>query len=335
MPPHSASASVACTVVEREPLLSPAPAATSDAGNPVGAGFSRRDAIGLGAGALAAAAMGLAGCSSAPPTSTIAQSSQTISYGTHAKQVAVLRLPLEATARPLVVMIHGGYWRQGLTNVSLDPLTDDLANLGYATWNLDYRTIDDGGGWPATLDDVVRGINQLLVIPERDKLDFDRVVFLGHSAGAQLAMLAAVRAAGTGRPAVDVKPKGLVSLSGVLDLELATRSRSGELAMLADSTTAYLGGSPAQRPDRYADASPIRHVPYGIPSLLLHGGKDVKVPPEQSRAFVDAAVEVGDAPTLVELPNAGHSDVILANKAWWDEVVRWLPTVVGSPLGPT
>jgi len=283
------------------------------------------------AGAIAFAST-ITSCATVKPPESAAVRTEELRYGDLALQRGELRVPIESTPRPVVVLVHGGYWRTGFTRAAMVPISDDLTRLGYATWNLDYRTIDDGGGWPGTPADVAAGIDHLAKVGAANNLALDRVVFLGHSAGAQLMMWAASRDGQDGQPPAAVLPKGLVSLSGVLDLERASIGGAGELATLGDSTRAFLGGSPAQQPDRYRSASPVQLVPYGVPTLLIHGSKDARVPPEHSRSFTDAATRAGDSPTYVELPNADHFDVIRVDRRWWDEVIRWLPSVIGSPL---
>ncbi len=286
--------------------------------------------LGAGAAALAWAA----GCSKPPASQPSAVSSEEVRYGDHPKQAGTLRVPLEPTARPVVVLVHGGYWSPGFTRESMAPISDDLTRLGYATWNIDYRTVgEDGGGWPVTAEDVGAGIDKLTALTANHRLDLEKVVFLGHSAGAQLMVWAAARTGRDGREGAAVHPKAAVSLSGVLDLSRAAAGGNGDLQTLADSTLAFMGGSPDDRPARYRQADPIELLPLGIPMLVMHGAQDKKVPPEHSRAFTDRALRAGDTVSLVELPKADHFDVIRPTKAWWDEVLRWLPTIVGDPLG--
>jgi hypothetical protein len=48
-------------------------------------------------------------------------------------------------------------------------------------------------------------------------------------------------------------------------------SRRTALGILGGVIAAYLGGSPADRPDAYAQASPLALLPVGIPSICVHG----------------------------------------------------------------
>ena len=52
-----------------------------------------------------------------------------------------------------------------------------LTAAGVATWNLEYRRVDDpGGGWPATFLDVGAGIDHLRALAPAKRLELGRVV---------------------------------------------------------------------------------------------------------------------------------------------------------------
>ena len=162
------------------------------------------------------------------------------------------------------MIIHGGFWRAQYDLSLGRPLAADLAAHGFTCWNLEYRRVGDGGGWPATFADVAAGIDRLAGLD----VDTSRVVAVGHSAGGQLAVWAAGRAklpAGAPGAAPEVELAGVVSQAGVLDLATAARDGVG-----ATAVPDLLGGSPAQVPERYALADPIQQVPLAAPVLCLH-----------------------------------------------------------------
>jgi acetyl esterase/lipase len=282
----------------------------------------------------AAGSVALAACTK-EPTRAVDVRIEKVPYGSDARQFAELRVPYEATPRavPVVVLIHGGYWMSSFDLTAMAPLAQNLNLHGYATWNIEYRRVGEpGGGWTGTLADVANAVDLLPTLAPDRNLDLNRLTLLGHSAGSQLAFWAGSR---EGLPsampgaAPKVKPKALVSLSGVLDLALASSDGN---PVLAKAVVDYLGGTPAQYPDRYQLASPVALLPTGVPSLLVHGGVDATVPVEQSRSYAAAAAAAGDHTDLVELAGADHFDVIRVDKGWWEEVVRWLPLQIGNPL---
>lgn len=98
----------------------------------------------------------------------------------------------------------------------------------------------------------------------------------------------------------------------MLDLEWASAELVGRGAVHA-----FLGGKPSRMPAEYALASPIRLVPTGVPSVLVHGDADVEVPVEISRRYHRQARAGGDACELIELPGSDHFGVIdVASPDW-------------------
>lgn len=299
---------------------------------------SRRELLrALGVGALGAAVAGsLGACGYNPGARNLAYSVEDVPFGLDPNQMGQLTMPFSETIRPVVVLIHGGYWRVGFTHTAMADLAKDLARVGYASWNIDYRRVGEpGGGWPGTEADVALGIDKLAELATEKKLDLSRVAFMGHSAGGQLALWAA------GRPKIPagapgsnplVKARAVVSLSGVPDLAGSAHSQlPGGEAELRQAVLDYMGGTPEQVPDRYAQSSPLALLPLGVPQLLLHGSQDDIVSVDQSRAYVAAATKAGDRVKLLELPDVDHFALVKTTKAWWDEVLRWLAGVLGDP----
>lgn len=287
--------------------------------------------LGLPAAYLAAA------CSSPSGARNREFEREVIPYGPDPLQSAELTVPLVANPRPVAVLIHGGYWRQGFTREAMTDLAGNLARIGYASWNLEYRRVgDSGGGWTGTVEDIASGIDALTDAADEKNLDLNRVVVIGHSAGAQLAAWSAARSrlpAGSPGAGGKVAMRGFVGLSGVYDLEkAATAPGDGNVAELRNAVTTYLGGRPDQVPDRYEHQSPIAHLPLGIPQLLLHGTGDDRVPYEQSRAYQAAALKAGDKTTLTELDDIDHFAVVQSSKGWWGSVLAWLTATIGDPL---
>ncbi|MEJ7703545.1 MAG: alpha/beta hydrolase [Geodermatophilaceae bacterium] len=105
-------------------------------------------------------------------------------YGPDPSQFGELYLPRSGGPFPVIVVIHGGFWRSAYDLSLGTPLAEDLAGRGYAAWNLEYRRLGNGGGWPTTLQDVADGIDLLAVLAaDGSPVDVSRVATLGHSAG--------------------------------------------------------------------------------------------------------------------------------------------------------
>lgn len=219
-------------------------------------------------------------------------------YGTAPGQEGDLNLPHGVAAPPVVVLLHGGFWRMPYGREQLDAASNALAARGYATWNLGYRRLGmPGVGWDEIGADVLSGIAHLA--QWRATLDLGRVFLVGHSAGGQLALWAAaerhrLRAAG-------INVRAAIGLAAVSDLEEAWRLGLGK-----DVVTELLSGTPHDVPARCANASPMARLPLGVTQVLLHGDADDAVPVAMSRRYVQAARIVGDDARLHELPGIGH-----------------------------
>lgn len=111
-------------------------------------------------------------------------------YGSDPDQYAELHIA-ERGQLGVAVVIHGGFWRAAYDASLGRQLARDLTERGWTTYNVEYRRVGKGGGWPTTLQDVSDAIDWL---SELD-LDLSRVVAIGHSAGGHLATWAAGRAA--------------------------------------------------------------------------------------------------------------------------------------------
>jgi acetyl esterase/lipase len=219
----------------------------------------------------------------------------------------------------VVVVLHGGYWRARYDRSLMTELCLDLADRGLAAWNLEYRRVGSGGGWPETFEDVTAGVDALADLDA--PLDLERAAAVGHSAGGHLAFWSAARATlPDGAPGAHprVRVGAAVSQAGVLDLKL-----SAQLTPSAEPTRALLG-DPDEHPNRYELASPRERVPLGIPQLVLHGDRDATVSIRIATSYAEAARVAGDPCELVVLSGTGHFEHIDAGSPAWHVARDWL-----------
>jgi acetyl esterase/lipase len=243
-----------------------------------------------------------------------------IPYGSDPNQFGELRLPPGTQAHPLVVGIHGGFWRKqyGLTHFS--HLCAALTKLGFATWNLEYRRVGQkGGGYPGTLQDVARGTDFLPELAKSYPVSLERVVLVGHSAGGQLALwLGGRQHIDPGSPlhsAHPFRPHGIVALAPVSDL-----AKASALALGDGIVDQFLGGDPKVVPKHYAAASPIELLPLGLPQRVIHGADDDVVPITMSEDYCHAARSRGDEAVFQALPRTGHFELIDPKSSAWNTV---------------
>lgn len=250
---------------------------------------------------------------------------RTLSYGPLPEHLVDVRVPAGDGPAPLVVVVHGGFWKGEWDRAHSAPQSDGLAAAGYVVATVEYRRVGaggGGGGWPGTLDDVALlgdTVPGLVAAAVGDRVDTARTVFVGHSAGGHLVAWSASRhrlpaASPWHRPTP--LPVGVVSLAGVLDLELSER-----LGLGGHAAKALLGGSPRKRPERYAEADPVRLLPTGVRTVLVHGTRDEAVPLEVSRAYSAAARAAGDDVALHELAGVDHMALVDPASGAWPTVL--------------
>lgn len=259
-----------------------------------------------------------------PPAAPAAE----LSYGPHPDQVADLFVPDGAPGPlPLVLLLHGGVWREPYDRVHLRPFAAALAATGAIVANVEYRRVDGAGGWPATFDDAAHACDLLPDLVDAavgDRVDRAAVALVGHSAGGHLALWSALRhlvAPGApGRRGTPMPVAGVVPLGAVVAL--------GEFARtLPDGPTVerLMGGTAAAVPERYAAADPALLGPAACPVLLVHGTDDEDVPVQTVRDY--AATHPGAR--LLELPDTGHMDVIDPGARAWPSVRDAVWTALG------
>jgi acetyl esterase/lipase len=141
-----------------------------------------------------------------------------LAYGADSNQFGDLRLPKTKGPFPVVMTIHGGFWRAKYDLAHAGHLCAALTAKGIATWNVEYRRVGNaGGGWPGTFEDIRNAYRYLPQIAKRYDLDSTKVLVMGHSAGGQLALCLAAHESSLRR---------VVSLAGVVDLQKALEQQA-------------------------------------------------------------------------------------------------------------
>jgi acetyl esterase/lipase len=241
----------------------------------------------------------------------------TIGYGPERSQFGVLRVPPGSGPHPVVVLYHGGFWREHWTADLMDGLALHLTTSGSATWNVEYRRIPSHagapqsslGGWRDTVADATAALDRLATLVPTHPLDLGAVTVIGHSAGAQLGYMAVKRAA-------VVRAARLVTLAGALDLRRAVDPSdpdNGVRRFLGEANEAALRG-----------ASPIENLPLGVEQVVVHGLADGVVPASMSQRYAEAASAAGDGVRAHWLADVDHMAVIDPGSPTWPVIATAL-----------
>ena len=236
-----------------------------------------------------------------------------VRYAAHPDGILDVHLPPGPGPHPLVLLVHGGFWKQEYDRLHNRPLARALVTEGYVVAAPEYRRVGPGGtgGWPATVEDVDTVAARVHDLLGGLGVTVTTTTYVGHSAGGHLVLWLADQGHRVDR---------VVALAPVGDLRSAAAAGLGEGAVQA-----FLGGSPAEVPERYDAADPMSRLgPSTAPHVVvLHGTDDDVVPVSNSRGLAAAHPEVD----LRELEGIDHFGVIDPGSPAW-------PALLGSLAEP-
>ena len=259
---------------------------------------------------------------------------RTIAYGTDPLQHAELWRPAGKGPFPVVLMFHGGCWQTAVAKADImHAAAADLMRRGIAVWNVEYRGVDvAGGGYPGTFRDVAAAADLLATRGPALGLDMRHVVAFGHSAGGHLALWLAARpriATGMLHAPRPLPIAGVVSVGGLPDLAAARTEAAG--ACGADTVDRLIGPPTPSHRRPYADTSPAELLPVRVPATLVSGTLDPIAPPRFASAYAAKARAVGDAVSLVTVPDSGHFELILPGSPAWEREIEAIRLLLAQP----
>jgi acetyl esterase/lipase len=223
---------------------------------------------------------------------TSAAPDREVRYGDDPLQVADVWSSRPKAGGPLVVLIHGGFWRPAFDRKHLAPFANAVADAGCTVASIEYRRVP--GQPDLTTGDVLDACRRAPQL-----FGADRAVVVGHSAGGHLALLCA---------SVIGAPLSVVALAPAASLAMAETQRLGDGA-----AAAFLGKPASER----RDIDPYELPSPATPVTIVHGAEDAIVPPSLSEAY---ATKHG-ATRLVKIPDAGHFAVIDPRTSAWTTVL--------------
>ena len=192
-------------------------------------------------------------------------------------------------------MIHGGCWQTAIAERDImNRIADDLRSHGVGVWNIEYRGVDRGGGYPGTYEDVGAAVD--VFAAKRGEFGFDPsapVVVIGHSAGGHLALWLARQK----KPRLKVDLA--ISQGGLPDLRAQTKLPDHPCG--ADAAVKMAGGE-------FARTSPPEMPKGTARELQFNKDLDRIAPPSFGAAY---------GAEMVTTPNEGHVELIAPDSLSW------------------
>lgn len=246
----------------------------------------------------------------------------TYAYGAHPQQFGELTLPHSEAQppHPVIVLIHGGGYREMYDLRPLGQMAQALAEKGFAVWNVEYRRFGNGGDFPQMFLDVAAGADFLRQLAAEHELDLSQVISMGHSAGGHLALWLAGRGRIAGgsplRVADPLKISAALALAPLADLQ-----RAQEQGLSSDALLAVMGGDLASAPANYRSGSPRALLPLAVPHIVLVGAEDAMML-GNARSYVKEASASGDEVELLVVPGAGHFEIVAVGADAFDATLQ-------------
>jgi acetyl esterase/lipase len=220
-------------------------------------------------------------------------------YGDQADQIADIRYGGKGSEHPLLIVIHGGFWKPEYDRAHAAAMSYALAEAGWTTLTLEYRRVS--GDPDVTLHDIATALK---VLPAQVQRHNGRVILIGHSAGGHLALWAAVQCA-------KLELHGILALAPAADLQMAYALDLGDGAVQR-----FLGQDPVHR----SDINPMALPAPAIAVTILQGDDDEIVPPAIGTSYCVAF----PATRLVSLPHCGHFALIDPATEAWNQILHEL-----------
>lgn len=207
---------------------------------------------------------------------------------------------------PLIVLVPGGGWVSA-DPAGLVPLAEELSDSGAVVATITYRTATDGAYFPTPAEDVACAISRAVATVREAGHELGEVVVVGHSAGAQLGALVALRPTdfSTRCSNPTVTPNRFIGLAGPYDV------------VQARNVATDLFGPDNPDVADWSDGNPVDHASRqpGLSVLLIHGMADRTVPIQFTQSFATALADGGHRVDTVYPDTADHHTVYAADVA--------------------
>lgn len=219
--------------------------------------------------------------------------------------------------RPGVLVIHGGGWVEGEKNWMFVDYCLPLVRHGFVVANVEYRLANTAPA-PAAVNDVLQAAQWFHDHAAQYKVDANRIVVTGSSAGGHLALMVGMAPAAANL-GPSVKVAGVIDFFGIADVPDQLEGPNAR---------AYAPLWIIEQPNRMDLAramSPTTYVRKGLPPILaLHGDADPVVPYAQSVNLTKAIRAAGGDAELITVPDGRHGFTPMQMNDLWPRIFKWL-----------
>lgn len=242
-------------------------------------------------------------------------------------------------SHPAAVFVHGGGYVAGDKAPCPHYILEPFLGHGYSVFSVNYR-LAPKYKFPSQIDDVIAAIRFVRGRAADWRIDPNRLVLTGESAGGLITGLVGVKLTGNERLAA------VVPMCGEFDLQLRISEDpchvNGQTVpcpaggCFSPGLTAFFGFDNLKTEDQRATlhaASTVENLhPNMPPYLLVHGTRDFGVPYEQSVSLQQAMIKAHADCTLLPVIKGGHGNWTREQwQAATDAELNWLDQKIGRP----
>jgi len=256
-----------------------------------------------------------------------------IAYGPAPRQYVEVFEPPGRGPFPVAVLIHGGcFYNKHEGMPQLRGMAGALTAKGVAVWSIEYRGLETpGGGYPGTFQDINAAMSSLADHARSSHIDTRRIVVVGHSAGAYLALWVAGRqnipVSSPLHVAHPLRVREVVALGGSGDIHPDIPSFRQPCGLGPGDLT---GAPTPEHKDVYADTSPAALLPNGAHTVFINGAVDTIAAPANSATYAARVRAAGDTTDVIVIPNASHYDEPAVTSPAWVVVLPVILKAVGK-----
>jgi acetyl esterase/lipase len=204
---------------------------------------------------------------------------------------------------PVIIVIHGGAWAKG-SKETIGGFAP-FFKAGYAVANIDYRLVQVAKA-PAAIEDTRCALIYLIKNAAALNIDVKKIVIMGTSAGAHLALMGGLLASDnrfdTNCPGIkDVKVAAIIDKYGIADVW-----DWGYGKLHSSSATKWLGEHAKDRAFAMT-VSPMAYVTKDSPPIMIvHGNADDHVPYQQSIDLHERLLKLGVKTEFITIEGGKH-----------------------------